>query len=247
MPRIAPQPGIMDIALYVGGQSRVEGVDDVVKLSSNENPFGPSPAAIEAIAASAGQAHRYPSTDHAELRAAIGAVHGLDETLGDVSGLSYALALCAAQHGRDACGAAKAEGRRGRIEAEMPPSPSRSDTVRWTQVLGPARDAATRRRCARWRWRARWSRRWGPLWGAPRPCTPSQFRRCGSVCSGFPVPGRRATSATAPRARPAPNSRRELRARTRQSLSRPLLSQATTSSGSTMVHVKTQPPRAGWS
>ena len=78
MPRIAPQPGIMDIALYVGGQSRVEGVDDVVKLSSNENPFGPSPAAIEAIAASAGQAHRYPSTDHAELRAAIGAVHELD-------------------------------------------------------------------------------------------------------------------------------------------------------------------------
>ncbi|MEQ3625094.1 MAG: histidinol-phosphate transaminase [Celeribacter sp.] len=78
MPRIAPQPGIMDIALYVGGQSRVEGVEDVVKLSSNENPFGPSPAAIEAIAASAAQAHRYPPTDHADLRAALGSVHGLD-------------------------------------------------------------------------------------------------------------------------------------------------------------------------
>lgn len=37
------------------------------------------------------------------LRRAIGAVLGLDETLGDVSGLSHALALCAAQHGRTAC------------------------------------------------------------------------------------------------------------------------------------------------
>ena len=30
MPRIKPQPGIMDIELYVGGSSSVEGVSDVV-------------------------------------------------------------------------------------------------------------------------------------------------------------------------------------------------------------------------
>ena len=46
--QIAPQPGIMDIAPYVGGASHVEGAERVIKLSSNENPFGPSPKAIEA-------------------------------------------------------------------------------------------------------------------------------------------------------------------------------------------------------
>jgi histidinol-phosphate aminotransferase len=75
---IRPQPGILDIALYVGGDSRIEGRDDVLKLSSNENPFGPSPMAIEAFRAAAGELHRYPSTDHRSLREAIGAVHGLD-------------------------------------------------------------------------------------------------------------------------------------------------------------------------
>jgi len=74
----APQPGIMDIALYQGGKSHVAGVHNVIKLSSNENPFGPSPKAIEAVRESAANLHRYPSTDHAALRGAIGAVTGLD-------------------------------------------------------------------------------------------------------------------------------------------------------------------------
>lgn len=78
MTQIAPQPGIMDIALYVGGKSHVEGVSNVVKLSSNENPFGPSPAAQEAVRRAVHELHRYPSTDHAGLRQAIGEVHGLD-------------------------------------------------------------------------------------------------------------------------------------------------------------------------
>ncbi|WP_171239581.1 histidinol-phosphate transaminase [Ruegeria sp. HKCCA5491] len=78
MTKITPQPGIMDIALYQGGQSHVAGVKHVIKLSSNENPFGPSPKAIEAVRDSAATLHRYPSTDHASLRAAIGARHGLD-------------------------------------------------------------------------------------------------------------------------------------------------------------------------
>jgi len=75
---IRPQPGILDIALYVGGESRIEGRDDVLKLSSNENPFGPSPRAIEAFRSAAVDLHRYPSTDHRGLREAIGEVHGLD-------------------------------------------------------------------------------------------------------------------------------------------------------------------------
>ncbi|WP_199260499.1 histidinol-phosphate transaminase [Paracoccus binzhouensis] len=75
---IAPQPGIMEIALYEGGASKVAGVENVVKLSSNENPFGPSDKAREAVIRAAHSLHRYPDTDHAGLRAAIGEVHGLD-------------------------------------------------------------------------------------------------------------------------------------------------------------------------
>ena len=73
-----PQPGILEIALYQGGQSRIEGVSDVLKLSSNENPFGPSPKVKAAIAAAIAEVHRYPNTDHGPLRQAIGRVHGLD-------------------------------------------------------------------------------------------------------------------------------------------------------------------------
>ena len=75
---IRPQPGIMDIALYEGGKAAVAGVANVVKLSSNENPFGPSPKAKEAFQRSVHQIHRYPSTDHLSLRTAIAEVHGLD-------------------------------------------------------------------------------------------------------------------------------------------------------------------------
>ena len=78
MTKITPQPGIMDIALYVGGKSHVDGVSNVIKLSSNENPYGPSPAAQDAVKRSVHDLHRYPSTDHAALRAAIAEVHGLE-------------------------------------------------------------------------------------------------------------------------------------------------------------------------
>ncbi|WP_415921539.1 histidinol-phosphate transaminase [Tateyamaria sp. SN6-1] len=73
-----PQPGIMEIALYQGGQSHLAGVRDVLKLSSNENPAGPPPAAIAALQDAATRMHLYPSTDHAPLRAAIGEVWGVD-------------------------------------------------------------------------------------------------------------------------------------------------------------------------
>lgn len=75
---IAPQPGIMDIALYEGGSSQIAGRTDVIKLSSNENPFGPSEKTRDAVIRAAHNLHRYPGTDHAELRAAIAEVHGLD-------------------------------------------------------------------------------------------------------------------------------------------------------------------------
>lgn len=49
-----------------------------VKLNTNENPYGPSPRAIAAIAAEAGDALRlYPDPLCLELRRAIGASFGL--------------------------------------------------------------------------------------------------------------------------------------------------------------------------
>lgn len=78
MTKITPQPGIMDIALYQGGTAHIEGVSNVVKLSSNENPFGPCEAAIKAFEGAGRSLHRYPSADHGELRGAIGEVYGLN-------------------------------------------------------------------------------------------------------------------------------------------------------------------------
>lgn len=76
--RPTPQPGIMEIALYQGGASNIDGHSNVLKLSSNENPFGPSPKAIAAYQAAGTTLHRYPNTDHAGLRQALGARYDLD-------------------------------------------------------------------------------------------------------------------------------------------------------------------------
>lgn len=78
MNQITPQPGIMDITLYQGGAAHVAGIENVVKLSSNENPLGPSDAAIEAYRRASFALHRYPSSDHGPLRAAIAEIHGID-------------------------------------------------------------------------------------------------------------------------------------------------------------------------
>ena len=48
-----------------------------VRLSSNESPFGPSPAAIEAATSTLSQAHRYPDDASSELRAAIAVAEGV--------------------------------------------------------------------------------------------------------------------------------------------------------------------------
>ena len=76
--KIKPQPGILDIELYEGGASSLAGIANVLKLSSNENPMGPSEAAKEAFGRAVHELHRYPSTDHSNLRKAIGEVWHLD-------------------------------------------------------------------------------------------------------------------------------------------------------------------------
>ena len=58
MNALLPRPSILSIEPYVGGESKIPGVNRIIKLSSNEGPFGPTPSAQEAIIASAREAHR---------------------------------------------------------------------------------------------------------------------------------------------------------------------------------------------
>jgi len=75
---IRPRPGVLDIAPYVGGESGVPGANRVIKLSSNENPFGPSPKAREAYLKAGETLGLYPDGGHQALRRAIAEVHGLE-------------------------------------------------------------------------------------------------------------------------------------------------------------------------
>jgi len=75
---IRPRPGVLDIAPYVGGESGVPGANRVIKLSSNENPFGPSPKARAAYLKAGETLGLYPDGGHLALRRAIAEVHGLE-------------------------------------------------------------------------------------------------------------------------------------------------------------------------
>ena len=60
------------------GLSKVEGHERVIKLSSNENPFGPSPLAVAAALAELDTMHLYPEAGQTALRKAIGQRFALD-------------------------------------------------------------------------------------------------------------------------------------------------------------------------
>ena len=77
--RPQPKPGVMEIAAYIPGKSAAPaGVTKVYKLSSNENPLGASPAAIEAVREIAGKLEFYPDGSSSKLRQAIAEAHGLN-------------------------------------------------------------------------------------------------------------------------------------------------------------------------
>jgi histidinol-phosphate aminotransferase len=64
------------MASYRPGKSAAQaedehGITDAIKLASNENPYPPVPAVVEAIAAAAGDVNRYGDHRAADLRAAI--------------------------------------------------------------------------------------------------------------------------------------------------------------------------------
>lgn len=76
--KFKPCPGILDIAPYVGGESIAAGQARIIKLSSNENPFGPSPKALTALSRDL-HLEKYPDGNCTALRAAIAAKFGLEE------------------------------------------------------------------------------------------------------------------------------------------------------------------------
>ncbi len=76
--KFKPNPGILDIAPYVGGESKADGVSRIIKLSSNENPFGASPKALEALSRDL-HLEKYPDGNCTELRDAIAEKFGLEK------------------------------------------------------------------------------------------------------------------------------------------------------------------------
>lgn len=78
MDTLVPRPGILEISPYVGGESKLASGRRAIRLAANENPFGPSPKAIEAYSALSGELHRYPDGACLAIRRAIGRLHNLD-------------------------------------------------------------------------------------------------------------------------------------------------------------------------
>jgi histidinol-phosphate aminotransferase len=73
---------IADLVPYEPGKpveavQRELGLERVVKLASNEGPFPPFPAALEAIEQAAGELNRYPDGGVYELRASLAERHGV--------------------------------------------------------------------------------------------------------------------------------------------------------------------------
>ena len=73
---------VRDLVPYEPGKpveevQRELGLERVVKLASNEGPFGPFPAALEAIARCAPELNRYPDGGAYRLRAALAELHGV--------------------------------------------------------------------------------------------------------------------------------------------------------------------------
>ena len=77
-----------------GGQSPARA--RLIKLDSNENPFGPSPRAVEAARAALSSMHEYPDDNSINLRAALAARHqvGPEQVLVTVGSTGMLSLLC---------------------------------------------------------------------------------------------------------------------------------------------------------
>ena len=58
-------------------QAELESGVSCIKMASNENPFGPSPLAVEAMRRASADIHVYPDNDLIELRGALAELNGI--------------------------------------------------------------------------------------------------------------------------------------------------------------------------
>lgn len=76
--RPEPRAAVLKIEAYVPGKSAAPAGVKLRKLSSNENPLGPSPKALAAFEACAKKLESYPDGSSAKLREAISQRYGID-------------------------------------------------------------------------------------------------------------------------------------------------------------------------
>jgi len=82
MSRPTADDHITSIRPYVPGKQvdeveREYGVEDAIKMASNENPLGPSPDAREVVEEHTGEMHIYPDGDAHDLKHAVADFHGV--------------------------------------------------------------------------------------------------------------------------------------------------------------------------
>jgi histidinol-phosphate aminotransferase len=80
---VSPRPAVAALPAYRPGRNPAElareiGVERAVKLASNEVPFPPLPAVLQAIAAAAGETYRYPDNGATVLTAALAERYGVE-------------------------------------------------------------------------------------------------------------------------------------------------------------------------
>ena len=73
---------IKNLLPYIPGKpiselSREKGINNVIKLASNENPYGPSSYAIEKIIFHLSECHRYPDSSGYDLRSTLAEKYSL--------------------------------------------------------------------------------------------------------------------------------------------------------------------------
>ncbi len=71
-------PSVRAISPHMVGMSRLDGMQRVIKLSSNESPLGPGRLAREAMTHAFDDVRLYPESDAHRLRDAVAEAHGLD-------------------------------------------------------------------------------------------------------------------------------------------------------------------------
>ncbi|SNR99822.1 histidinol-phosphate aminotransferase [Geodermatophilus pulveris] len=80
---VSARPAVQSLPAYRPGRNPADlareiGVERAVKLASNEVAFPPLPAVVEAIAAAAGETHRYPDNGAVVLTGALARRYGVD-------------------------------------------------------------------------------------------------------------------------------------------------------------------------